>query len=557
MNFNTPVKIAIITAIVSAHCGFTQSPFSDRNMDQALQALSVDSIFQHLSVLGDDSLQGRATGSSGGEKAARYIALQMGKIDLKTAGKSASFFQDIPLHGSIPTRESQLQIVSNRDVTTLNLWQDYILYNTGAQTFISTPLPLIFVGYGIVAPEFDYNDYQNLEIKNRIVVFLSGEPVSNDTSYFDGPLPTIYSDPVMKHRIALSRGARGSIMIPLPREKTYTDWSYWVRQYFFEDVKLMYGISENINVLINFFKAPILFQNTKYRFEEILHFDSTGTMRSFPLHLSAVFRGKFRERDFVSQNVIGMLEGSDPLLRDEYVIVSAHYDHLGVGMAVAGDSIYNGVVDNAIGTATVLELARVFKSMTIPPKRSLLFLLLTGEEKGLLGSKFYCDHPIVPLHKTIAAINIDGLAILDKFKSITGIGSEHSTLDNTLRTIAQRLGLTVAPKPEIVTLRDPVLSSDQFRFCQYGIPSILIMEGLNYQNLSTEEGLTRFLEWGQKIYHSPFDDLNQPINKAAVEQHAQVLLTFIHSVANTFIVPQWLPDSRFINTRLQTIAEKK
>lgn len=557
MKFNVLIKTIIIVMIIFSQTVIAQTGLSERDIVLDLQIISIDSIFQHVAVLAHDSLQGRDTGSPGGKKAAQYLANEMQKVGLKPAGDNATFFQNIPLHGSIPTSESQLQLVSNRDIMKLILWQDYILYNTGAQTFIPTPLPLVFVGYGIFAPEFDYNDYQNLDIRNKIVVFLSGEPISEDKSYFDGSLPTIYSDPVMKHRIALSRGARGSILIPSPREKTYMDWEYWIRQFDFEDVKLMYGFSDNLNVLINYNIAPMLFQNAKYRFDEIVQFDSNGTMRSFPLHLSASFQGKFQERDFVAQNIIGLLEGSDPLLQDDYVIVSAHYDHLGIGMSVEGDSIYNGVVDNAIGTASVIELARSLKNMSNPPKRSILFLLVTGEEKGLLGSKFYCEQPAVPLHKTIAAVNIDGLAILDKFTSITGIGSETSTLGKTLMQVAKDLGLVVVPQPEIFNIRDPLFSSDQLSFAQVGIPSILIMEGLDYQNLSKEEGVAKFLDWGQKYYHSPFDDLNQMINKDAVKQHAQVLLTFIHSVANTFIVPQWLPGTRFMNARLQTIAERR
>ena len=335
------------------------------------------------------------------------------------------------------------------------------------------------------------------------------------------------------------------------------DWNYWARQFLFEDIKLMYGISDNLNVLLHHFRAPMLFQGAPFAFDDVLRFDSTGTMRSFPLQLRARFRGDFKERDFVAQNVIGLLEGSDPLLRDEYVVVSAHYDHLGVGMPIAGDSIYNGVVDNAVGVGAVLELARVFKTVSPSPKRSIVFLLLTGEEKGLLGSKFYCDHPIVPLHKTIAAVNVDGLAILDEFNSVTGVGSELSTLGRLMDEVAGRQNLVVAEKPEIFNIRDPLLSSDQLSFAQAGIPSILIMEGLDYKYLSRTQGLAQFINWGAEIYHSPFDDLGQPINMAAVEQHAQVVMAFVHAVSNTFIVPQWLPGSVFVNARLQTIAEKR
>lgn len=555
-----PLSVIAIFAVVFTHAparGQIENSYLTAETQSILHRLSADSIYRHLEVLGNDSLQGRGTGSAGNDKAAAYLARQMQKLGLQAVGDNQTYFQNIPMHGSSPQRESRLQLSSGNQVIELALWSDYLLFSSGAQTFIPTPLPMTFVGYGILAPEFDYNDYQNIDARNRIVVFLAGEPMSDDPDFFDAHRTTRYSDPAMKHRIAMSRGARGSIMIPTPRNGVYADWSYWVRQFLFEDIDLPYTITNNLNVLVNIFKAHLLFTGAKYSWDEVLALDAAGTIKSFPLNMQASFHGEFRERDFVSKNVIGMLESTDPVQKDAYIIVSAHYDHLGIGTPVAGDSIYNGVLDNAIGTSAVLELARGFTLLEKPPLRSVLFLFVTGEEKGLLGSRYYCDQPVVPLHKTIAAINVDGIATLDELNSITGIGTEYSTLGQILSSVTEMLDIEISAQPDLALSKEPLLSSDQFSFAQAGIPAVMLMEGLDYQHLGYAEGVKRFFEWGRKIYHSPFDDLHQPINKKAMLQHTQILFAFISAVANSYITPQWLAGSEFVNARLQSISEKR
>jgi len=527
----------------------------DDEVKPLIERISQENVGHHLQVLADDSLEGRATGSRGEAKAASYIANQLQAYGIKPLGDGGSFFQNFPLHGSLPLADSQLNFFWQESSRTLKLWDDYILYNPGVQTFIPTRLPLVFVGYGILAPEYDYNDYRLLNVENKIVVFLSGEPLSTDANYFDGENPTVYSDPSMKFRIALSRGARGSIMLPLPRERRFLDWNYWLTQFAFEDIKSPYGISDNLNVLLNLQQADFLFKDSDFQLEEILSLDSSGVMRSFPLQVSASFSGKFRERDFMVANVAGRLEGSDALLKDSYLIISAHYDHLGIGVPTQGDSIYNGAVDNAIGVAGLLELARAFSTLPVTPSRSIIFLFLTGEEKGLLGSRYYCDHPLVPLHKTVANLNVDGLAIFEQFNSVSGVGADLSTLGEMLKSAAEKMGLTVSPIPAVFLEKEPFYSSDQFSFAQAGIPAMLVMEGIDYRNTSAPAGLRRFVEWGRTVYHSPFDDLSQDINLAAVRQHLQLLLVFANQVANTYIPPQWLPGSRYINPRLQSMAE--
>jgi hypothetical protein len=522
-----------------------------------LDRISSDTLRRHIEALGSDVMEGRGTGTPGGERAARYIEEQLRAYGLRPASRDGSYRQEMPLHGSYALPESRLEISTTHSATELQLWSDYLLFNSGAQTFIPLPLPLVFVGYGIVAPEYDYNDYRDLSVENAVVVFLSGEPPSDDEAYFQGPRPTIYSNPALKQQTAIARGARGSIMIPSVREQLFTDWEYWTSQYRTEDVRFLYGVPENLSIVVNPMRAKVLFEGAPSTLEQVQRLDALGAMRSFRLEVRMRFDGRFRERDFLAANIAGVLPGGDPLLRDTYVVVSAHYDHLGIGVPVDGDSIYNGVFDNAAGTAGVLELARVFSSHDVRPSCSVLFLFVTGEEKGRLGSRFYCENPLVPLYRTRAALNVDGLALFEPFREIVGVGAELSTLGEHLETVAGWMGVSVGSIPPEFLQQEPFSSSDQFSFAQAGIPSVLVSEGLQYVVTPYEEGVRRFVQWGRTVYHTPSDDLHQPMDFAAAEQHVQILGAYLWELGTTYVPPQWLPGSPFTAARLQSIAEKR
>lgn len=538
---------------------FAQTQLLDEAARTAMTNISGDSLHRHLLFLGSDSLEGRGTGTRGGEMAAAYLANELRKLNTIPAGDDDSYHQQIPLHGSKPQAGSKFQLVTKAGSIDLALGRDYLLYNTGAQTFIPKPAPLVFVGYGITAPEYDYNDYQTMNVAGKIVVFLSGEPEANDLSYFEGERQTIYAIPEVKQKIALSRGAVGSIMIPSPRHPAGAgrNWQYWLEQFAFEDIGLLYSAAGNLSVVINPAAAQALFEGGPHSLAEVFAMERMNSVRSFALPVSASFRGSFQQRDFLAANVIGMLEGSDPELKHTYVIISAHYDHLGIGPAVEGDSIYNGVFDNATGVAATLEIARAFAGLPVKPKRSLLFLVLTGEEKGLQGSTYYVDHPVVPLHRTIANLNIDGLAMFDTFDDIVGVGAELSTLGELLHEVAGELQLSVSPVPAPFAESASFGRSDQIAFARGGIPAILIMEGTTYRNTPSSAGLQRMIDWGRRIYHTPFDDLNQPMNLRAAEQHAQFLFAFCYRLAHLEAAPEWKKGTPYLNIRLQSLAEQR
>ncbi|MDX1384433.1 MAG: M28 family peptidase, partial [Thermoanaerobaculia bacterium] len=483
-----------------------------------LPSLSVDRILEHLRVLGGDEMEGRGTGSPGGRRAARYLEARLTELDLEPMG-GGGFRQDVPMHGSRPLRSSRLELVDPQgEHRSLELWDDYIIFDTTPSTLLPQPLPMFFVGYGIVAPEYDHNDYQQIDPQGGIVVFLAGEPPSSDSDYFAGEAPTEHSDPALKFRTALSRGARGALLLPSRREGAFTRWEDVLDAFQSEDVTLPYGVAGSLDLVLREDNAPLLFAGTT-SWREVQRLDGLGELRSFPLAMRMRFDGAFRQRDFTAANLLARLRGSDPILSDEHVIVAAHYDALGVGRphatAAAGssrnaeDTIYNGVIDNASGTAVTLEIARVLAGAAVAPRRSILFLFVTGEEQGLLGSRYYRDHPVVPLHRTAAAINIDGIAFLDTTRAFVGIGSQYSTLGSLLEETLAPLGLRRGQVPAAFRHREPFYTSDQLAFAQAGIPSILVMESLDFENLEEREGLERFVRWGRERYHTPFDDLER------------------------------------------------
>jgi hypothetical protein len=509
-----------------------------------------------MEFLGSDALQGRGTGTAGGAAAAQYIADKLEALALKPITPQGSYLQPIPMRGSFSLPGSRLMLSYEGETRTLRLIQDYLLYKTGAQTFVPNPVPLVFAGYGIVAPEFDYNDYQSLNVEGKVVVFLSGEPLSADPSYFGGHTETIHSYAEAKQRVAFSRGARGSILIPNPRLEACRRWSFWVNEFSFEHVTLAYSAAANLSILMHPAVAAGLFQGAHHSLDEVAKMDEESRIRSFPLRTKISFQGEFRQREFVSSNVVGMLEGIDPKLKDSYLIISSHYDHLGRGPAIRGDAIYNGVIDNASGVAAVLEIARVLKARE-SPRRSVIFLFTTGEEKGLLGSRYYIDHPLVPLYKTVANVNVDGTAFFDTFDDVVGVGAELSTLGELLQSYLEKRGLGFSTIPAQFSRTEGFTRSDQAAFAEAGIPSLLIMEGTHYRNTSPGRALRLLIEWGQKVYHSPFDDLSQPFNLEAALQHCNIILEYCSLLANSSASPEWHSGSPYIHARLQSIAEQR
>jgi hypothetical protein len=414
---------------------------------------------------------------------------------------------------------------------------------------------MVFVGYGIVAPEFDYSDYADVDVRGKVVVFLAGEPASDDPSYFGGTEPTLYSAVETKVRIALSRGAAASVQIVTAERHGGWQWARLKREYAFEHLSLASSVPSHLAVLLHPRVAASLFEEALFDFDQVVSMEQRQVLRSFHLPASLSFEGDFRVRSFLAANVVGRIPGSGKRLRREAVVVSAHYDHLGRGPAVDGDPVYNGVIDNAIGSAGLLELARVVMTAPKRPRRTTVILFTTAEEQGNLGAQFFLDHPPIPLPRIVANINIDGLAFHDQFSNVVGIGAELSDLERHLRRAATLRGLEVSRPSEIVLGHEAFARSEQAVFAEAGIPAILVNEGFAWIGHSRSQAIEMTAEWFDTRYHSPSDDLGQHLDFSASRDHLALLAALVMMVADADLAPEWKPGVPYAYRRLLMRAQ--
>jgi hypothetical protein len=543
-------RVILATTVVWVVAGATFGPDDGHIPDR----VSESRLRRHVTVLAGDALQGRFPGTRGADVAATYLAETLEEWGWEPAGDRGGFLQWVPLHGSIPVEDTTFELRTLGDRHALDLGSDYVLYSTGPQTYVPEGTPLVFVGWGIVAPEFDHNDYAGLDVRGHVVVVLDGEPPSEDPEFFAGPASTVYSAPETKARIAMSRGARGTLVLPTdPRPP----WDQVRRAFTFEHLHLAYDIPRHLHARLHPGIAELLFRDALHDLEDVRSLAVSGRLRGFHLPVTIAFDGRFRSRDVLSANVVGVLTGSDPDLRDEVVVVSAHYDHLGVGPAVGGDGVYNGLVDNALGVAGALELARVLASSSPRPRRSVMMALTTAEEEGLLGARYFLDHPSVPTTRMVANVNIDGLAIHDLFDDVIAIGGDLSDLGRILEAAVRPLGLEVGRPPVAVWSSEAYGRSDQLAFAEAGVPAVLVNEGFQWRSLTPQEAVERTLDWFAIRYHTPLDDLDQPVRWDAARLHAQALVAFVRELGDRRGVPEWRPDTPYAYVRALARAQQR
>lgn len=493
----------------------------------AVEGINVNSLNVYLSFLQSDLLKGRQTGDHGNRVAAGFIASMFEKFGVKAGGENGTYFQSVRLQKGVVQPETRL-VVRGKGDAAFEYQKDFILYRN-AKTDTTITAPLVFVGYGIQAPEYDYDDFKEVDIKKKIVVFFSGEPESEDTTFFEGPKRSKYASSITKSVTIKKKGALGFINLATP-ENDYV-YAYLAnvfsrsRMSLEEPVGLKKGESTAYSAAFfhsgsasDFLKACAL------DYDDLL--SDLGSRSSFDVEdVTVEVKLDYKSKPVSSPNVIGLVEGSD--LKDEYVVLTAHFDHVGVGEPVNGDSIYNGAVDNASGTACLMSVAEAFAGMPVKPRRSLLFIACTAEEEGLLGSKYFVGNPTVPLESIVANINMDVMASGDT-TSMTVIGFEYTTLGD----MVWKWGEFVGANPMLDQFPEQRFfeRSDNYSFSETGIPSISPSAGM------TKAGFTDFL----KYYHKPGDQLGQvPLSFNALRKQTQAIFLTALEVANAAGKPQW------------------
>jgi len=494
--------------------------------------------WDYVKVLASDEMEGRETGSDGLRKASAYVVEQLKKSGLEPAG-TQGFYQPVQfISRQIDESGSTLTLVNGGKAEPLVLGED-AMFSTRANLAPAVDAPLVFVGYGLKVPEKNYDDFAELDVKGKVVVFLSGSPADVPTA-----LASHYQSTGERARTLQAVGAIGFISIPNPASMDIP----WDRMKLartrpsmvLADPSLDDTKSIHFAVTFNPADAEKLFAGSGHTFVEIAALGKDRKpLPRFPLTVGIQAKAKVITKNVESANIVAKLPGSDAKLKDEYVVLSAHLDHLGIGEPINGDKIYNGAMDNGSGSAMLLDLAAAMHTSKASPKRSLLFLFVTAEEKGLLGSKYFAAHPTVPKASIIADLNTDMFLPIIPLKILTVQGLAESDLGDDAREVATQLGVQVQADPE--PLRNAFVRSDQYSFIRQGIPSLSMSVG--FVKGSPEAAIHK--QWLTERYHAPSDDINQPVDLAAAGKYEDVMEALAMKVADAPQAPQWKSDSFF------------
>ena len=495
--------------------------------------------WSQVKFLADDSLEGRDTGSEGLRKAQAYAVEQFQKAGLQPAG-SNGFYQ--PVHFNqyeVDEAKSSLALVANGQAKTLSFADDAFIGTRATHASVTLSAPLVFVGYGLKIPEKNLDELAGLDLKGKIVVYLAGSPSDIPTA-----LASHYQTPAERWKSLRAAGAIGTVTIMNPASMDIP----WSRisinrnhpSMDLADAEFNETQGQQLGVTFNPASAEQLFAGSGHTFAEIAalgkdrkplpHFALTTSLKA-----NAVILTKALE----SSNIVAKLSGSDPVLKNEFVILSAHIDHVGIGAPINGDRIYNGAMDDGSGSALVMDIAASLKAHPEKLQRSILFLLVTAEEKGLLGSKYFAAHPTVAPKSIVADVNVDMFLPIVPLKILKIEGIEESDLGTRAAVIAQSMGLKPIPDPE--PLRNAFIRSDQYSFIKKGVPAVKVDVGFE---LGTPEQKI-FKDWLTNRYHAPSDDVNQPVDLQAAAGYEEFTRRLLLDTANSVARPNWKLDSFF------------
>jgi len=528
------LKRLVVLAVLSTAL-VAQNPSSPAS---AVPNFDGKSWWDYVKVLADDNMEGRETGSEGLRKAQAYIVEQLKSDGLQPAG-SNGFYQPVKLISrQIDESASSLTLVRNGKDEPLVLGQD-AMFSTRVDLAPEVDAPLVFVGYGLSVPEKDYDDFAGLDLKGKVAVMISGSP-----SDMPSPLASHYQSMAERAKALRAAGVVGIVSIPNPASMDIP-WSRMTLARTRPSMALAdpsLNESQGIKLLVVFnpVDADKLFEGSPYKFQQLAELaKERKPLPRFALGVSIKARAKVIQTDVESDNIIARLPGSDPKLKDEYVVLSAHIDHLGIGEPINGDRIYNGAMDNGSGSALILDIAKSLQHSQTKLKRSLLFVWVTAEEKGLLGSKYFASNPTVPKSAIVADINTDMFLPIYPLKLLTVYGLDESSLGGLVKQVAQQEGVQVQTDPE--PLRNAFIRSDQYSFIRQGIPAVAMSVG--YKPGTPEA--TAHKKWLTERYHAPSDDINQPVDLAAAGKFEDIVQALAVKVADDLQRPQWNNDSFF------------
>jgi Zn-dependent M28 family amino/carboxypeptidase len=508
--------------------------------------VSADRIKSAVAHLASDRLEGREPGTNGEVLTTEYLADEFEKLGLKPIGEEQSYFQPVPLVRVVTSPKSTLRAV--KEGTTLDIPCDegfagVSQTQTGDEQFDAEA---IFVGHGITAPEFGWDDYQGVDVKGKVVVLFTNEPPSDDPQFFGSAALTYYGRWTYKFEEAARRGAKACFIIHTNETAGYP-YSV-VRR--LESAQLKREPGQPVLAFAGWLSRAAgdkLLGLSGRNVDDALKEADTKGFKPYSLGLNLKANIPTRVENFVSHNVVGLVEGSDPTLKSEAIVFTAHWDHLGIGKPVLGDTIYNGAADNATGCGLLLELARAWSAQSPKPKRSAVFLVVTAEEKGLLGSKYYARNPLIPLSKTALNLNMDMILPLGVPESVVVTGADRTTAWPIVQAAAEKNHL------EIETDQRSHLGiffrSDHFSMAQAGVPAFSVGSGMKIKGQPDDFAKKAHKDFNDKVYHSPQDEFQPNWDFSGFVVLAEFMLDVARNVANADQLPTWNAGNEFRSAR--------
>ena len=526
---------------------FAPSP----GMQAALASVTSEEVLRHVKVLASDQFEGRAPGSRGEELTVNYLIEQFKQFGLKPGNPDGAYIQQVPLVGI--TSKPSASFVAGGEPLSLGFPEDYAAYSPlPAPEVAVEDADIVFAGYGIVAPEYGWDDYKGADVRGKTLLMLLGEPQipdPNDPSKLDdkmfkGRAKSYYALSYHKLRVAAEKGADAAIFVNEnnPGASTYETTVADLRR---EKLHLKAG-RNNKSVKVTAFVSPDgakkLVAGAGRGLESLRRAAQNKDFKPLPLEAKASFRVQNKAREFVSRNVVALCPGSDAKLRNEYVIYTAHWDHLGRNESLTGDKIYNGALDNATGTAGLLAIAQAYQKMRPAPRRSILFLATTAEEEGLLGARQYALRPLYPFSRTLANINLDGFFPFGRTKDVINNVPGYSTLDELLDEAAAAHGRIV--KPDFLPSGGMLYRSDHYEFAKAGVPILFATSGFEAVGKPGGYALGKIIEY-TKHYHNVSDEVRPDWDFSGVAEDAQLLFMVGYRVAQADSRPEWKPGAEF------------
>ncbi|MBC7931568.1 MAG: M28 family peptidase [Rubrivivax sp.] len=539
----------------------TQTAAVPSELKPALDTINSEDIMRHTKTLSSDEYEGRGPGTPGEELSVKYLTEQFQRLGLKPGNPDGTYLQKVPLVGF--TAQATASFDAGGKKIALEFPKDYVAVS---RRFVPESKvensDIVFVGYGVSAPEYGWDDYKDVDVRGKTIIMLINDPAVPDPAdpskldekMFKGKAMTYYGRWTYKYEIARDKGAAAAIIVhetgPAGYEYEVVSGS-WSRENFDIQTPDKNMKRAAVEGWITLERTKELMSASGQDFDALKKAAVTKEFKPVTLNAKANFTVKNTLREINSQNVVAKLEGSDPKLKDDYVVYSAHWDHLGRDPKLEGDQIYNGALDNASGVGAMLEIAEAFTKMSPAPKRSILFLAVTAEEKGLLGAKYYATTPLYPVAKTVANINMDGVNQWGRTKDIVMVGDDNSTLIDLLREVASMQGRTVKPDPE--PEKGFYYRSDHFEFAKEGVPALYTDSGTDYIGKSAEYSQQKRDEYTKNDYHKPSDQIKPDWDLVGAIEDAQLLTIIGYRIAQGERVPEWKSGSEFKAKRDATL----